>query len=43
MELANHFITKCSTCGAVIAQCRCPDLNKAVNYAVCDACRKKRE
>jgi hypothetical protein len=37
-----HKIVKCS-CGAVIAQCRCMELNKAVVVIAngCEACKKK--
>lgn len=40
--MAQHYITKCS-CGAVLAQCRCPHPNKAVNIVErgCEACHSK--
>lgn len=35
-----HFVIKCKECGAVIAQCRCPDPNKPVKYEVCEKCKQ---
>ena len=39
--MAQHFITKCS-CGAVLAQCRCPSQDKTVSVVEggCDNCHK---
>lgn len=37
-----HFIRKCKVCGDVIGQCRCPDLNKKVEYGLCLKCSEKR-
>ena len=39
--MAKHVIYKCSVCWKVIAQCRCMARNKAIEYRVCDACKKK--
>ena len=39
--IGNHFIRKCSECGTVICQCRCPSKDKTVEYAVCDECKAK--
>ena len=33
-----HFITKCKICEVVIAQCRCPSMNKSVTYIICKKC-----
>lgn len=38
-----HYIVKCEKCGAVIAQCRCPALDKQIKYSICDACLKRQE
>lgn len=37
----SHYILKCF-CGAIIAQCRCPDINKVVSVEKdgCDGCRR---
>ena len=34
--MSEHFIMKCRYCGKIIAQCRCPDPNKTVEYGVCN-------
>jgi len=39
----SHFITKCSCCDTVIAQCRCIDTNKTVLYELCITCRQKEQ
>ena len=36
--MAGHFIEKCSTCGTVVQQCRCPDKNKPVTWVTCERC-----
>ena len=36
----SHFIEKCKHCGTVISQCRCPDPNKEVKWAICKACKQ---
>jgi len=41
IEVSGHFIMLCKNCNAVIAQCRCRDLNKPKIYAICDNCEKK--
>ena len=40
--MSSHFITVCS-CGAVIAQCRCPDPNKTKTVVPngCGSCKKE--
>lgn len=40
--MSGHFILRCA-CGAVIAQCRCPDPAKQVRVspAPCDDCLEK--
>ena len=39
--MSGHFIKKCS-CGNIIAQCRCPDLNKPVEIVErgCEECQR---
>lgn len=41
--MANHFLEVC-TCGVVLAQCRCPDLNKPriVKERACPTCQTMR-
>lgn len=41
--MAAHFMTKCKICFDIIAQCRCPSLEKYVELSVCDKCKKKQE
>ena len=36
-----HFIKYCSVCKTVMAQCRCVDCNKTVEFGVCDECKDK--
>jgi glycine/D-amino acid oxidase-like deaminating enzyme len=31
----SHFIKKCRACGTVIAQCRCPSKDKAIEWGEC--------
>ena len=38
-----HFITRCSKCGKVIAQCRCPSKDKEERFTICDECKYKGE
>lgn len=33
-----HFIRKCEFCRKVIAQCRCPSLDKKIEWGVCHEC-----
>ena len=35
-----HKIVKCKKCKTIIAQCRCMDCNKIVEYKLCDICEK---
>lgn len=41
--MASHFIEKCRVCNRVITQCRRPDLNKPVRWAICSNCAQSRE
>lgn len=34
-----HFKKICRVCGTIIAQCRCPSLDKAVIKGICEKCR----
>lgn len=36
----NHHIVKCKGCEKVIAQCRCPAVDKTVRYETCEECKK---
>lgn len=37
--MADHFMKKCRGCGAIVAQCRCPDPNKRVEWVEsCSQC-----
>lgn len=36
--MSSHYIKKCSSCGAVIEQCRCMALDKTVLYGTCRTC-----
>ena len=38
-----HFIEKCQYCNATIAQCRCPAINKEVQWGTCYSCKKVKE
>jgi len=40
--MADHFKILCGICGALIAQCRCPALDKTIRYGVCETCRAGR-
>lgn len=40
MNSSGHFQTVCSKCGVIIAQCRCMDCNKIINYGICDQCKQ---
>jgi hypothetical protein len=40
--MATHFKTVCSSCGTVIAQCRCPGPRK-VNYETCVVCKRRQD
>lgn len=40
--MSGHFILKCSECGKILMQCRCPSLDKPVIYKVCDDCTDKK-
>jgi len=37
----NHILKICSTCGALIQQCRCLSCNKETVKDICDKCKKK--
>lgn len=37
-----HFLIKCDKCEKVIAQCRCPSKDKAVQYQTCDECNPEK-
>lgn len=41
LDMQNHFILKCRKCGVVIAQCRCADPYKEVEYTLCEDCKNK--
>ena len=36
-----HFIKYCKKCKAIIAQCRCPDLNKTKEFGICVSCSEE--
>lgn len=36
--MGDHFILKCSGCGKVIAQCRCPSADKRIDFDICETC-----
>lgn len=38
----NHYVEKCKECSRIIGQCRCPALDKAVQWGVCSECLAKR-
>lgn len=33
--MIDHFADVCKVCGTVVAQCRCPSLNKTIRFALC--------
>lgn len=35
----SHFKKICKKCNTVIAQCRCMDCNKVIEYGVCEKCK----
>jgi hypothetical protein len=37
-----HFKEKCSRCGAVVLQCRCPG-PKPTRWTICPACKEQTE
>jgi len=37
----SHFIEKCSYCGDVITQCRCPAPDKELRLGVCKKCEEE--
>lgn len=40
--MADHFMKKCRGCGAIVTQCRCPALDKRVEWVdSCDQCPPK--
>ena len=41
MGEGGHKIVKCIKCEKVISQCRCMDMNKPVEYELCDECKAK--
>ena len=38
--MSGHGTLKCSKCGKIIAQCRCFEAYKNVEYTICDECKK---
>ena len=40
-SFSGHFIKYCFVCKTVMAQCRCMDCTKTVEFGVCDECKNK--
>lgn len=41
--MPEHFIEKCTDCGTIISQCRCPSKEKVTILSKCTSCDEKRK
>ena len=39
--MSGHGIFKCSKCEKIVAQCRCLEAHKNIEYIICDECKKE--